>query len=143
MDTERDEMFRLTRIRMQNFKVAAQLAKQGGGAAGGANMGTENKKGKKGSNNTPNTSVNGCALALASLTVYTRILTTLECMLRVGCCTGAVELDLAGLFPVNRAVLGINLNTHAQAHGTEQKMLLPGPTGIAPADLLLVAMWPF
>ena len=99
----------------------------------------KNKKGKKGSNNTPNTSVNGCALALASLTVYTRILTTLECMLRVGCCTGAVELDLAGLFPVNRAVLGINLNTHAQAHGTEQKMLLPGPTGIAPADLLLVA----
>jgi len=47
MDTERDEMFRLTRIRMQNFKVAAQLAKQGGGAAGGANMGSENKKGKK------------------------------------------------------------------------------------------------
>lgn len=53
MDSERDEMFRLTRIRMQNFKMAVSLAKQGGpnllGQAGGtgAEMGSKNKLQKK------------------------------------------------------------------------------------------------
>lgn len=53
MDTERDEMFRLTRIRLQNFKIASHLAKTapvGGMPGAGGNtaaLGTKEKKGKK------------------------------------------------------------------------------------------------
>ena len=49
MDIERDEMFRLTSIKMSNWSLAAKIAAQTpvAGAAGAQAMGTKNKGGKK------------------------------------------------------------------------------------------------
>ena len=53
METERDEMFRLTRIRLAQFQIAKNLGLPGRGlvasaqAGGSADMGSKAKKGKK------------------------------------------------------------------------------------------------
>ena len=101
-------------------------------------------KGRGRGNNGKAATGGGSVQAIIAHSVYEKLLSLLCNMLRAGCCTGPIEVDVSAIVLLNRSILSVSLRSCGLRGGGDfteasARAILRGEKGVSPADTLLVA----